>query len=780
MIRAILVDHRRMKRRIACLVLAALAACGKPPQVEVPEPSTLYRHLEDPLPRADRTLLAGYRILIDPGHGGSFRGTMGADSLEEKKVNLGVSLYLWGLLREAGADVALTRHTDRDFLTETDSTLTGDLQARVDIADSLQPDIFISIHHNAQPARDPKFNRIETYYKAGDPASQDLATAVHRHLMRNIGIDVGEVRQGNYYLLRKIDVPSILGESSYLTHPPVEEKLQLSHAQELEAQAYFLGIVDYCRRGLPRVTSIAPADSIQSSVPVIAAALEDRGGIGIDPDGIMMLINGETVDAHLSADGKRVVYPLPWDAPNGDYHVNVSARNLRGNTSAVARSHFRLDHPPALAAVDPDPARAPSSGGTMRVRARVLDHRGMPVADGNVVTLTTSLPGATKQESTVRAGAVDFGLEIPSGARRSIHIELECDGVRFPHDIPVESGGMKGWRSVTVRDAATGAPITTASVTVGDSTMASGSPSATYGFAGTNVDPVIAAPGYRPARAGGAGEVVLSPWFNGVLLGKRVVLDPQGGTPRVAGVGAMGLASTHVNLRVANYLAGFLRNAGAEVKLARTTEEVPLPEDVARMTNRFPADRYIEIRHPATSGDSTLALSSYFFPGSARGKSMAQAIGATAAARLGVAHRGPAETVTFPLQQTACPAIVIALPSIANRDEEMRLAQAWYLREQAYALFIGILAMAEAPADGTLTVDITGTDRRDWMVTLDRTWSLSSNDQGRVVFDRVPAGSHELRIRRGAVTVTREVVTTAASPAASLSVDPAAAGTPGR
>src|SRR5688572_8441769 len=162
MIRAVLVDHRRMKRLIACLVLAALAACGKPPQVEVPEPSTLYRHLEDPLPRADRTLLAGYRILIDPGHGGSFRGTMGADSLEEKKVNLGVSLYLWGLLREAGADAALTRHTDRDFLTETDSTLTGDLQARVDIADSLQPDIFISIHHNAQPARDPKFNRIET------------------------------------------------------------------------------------------------------------------------------------------------------------------------------------------------------------------------------------------------------------------------------------------------------------------------------------------------------------------------------------------------------------------------------------------------------------------------------------------------------------------------------------------------------------------------------------------------------------------------------------------
>jgi N-acetylmuramoyl-L-alanine amidase len=347
-----------MKRVLLSVALAGLAACGgPPPPAEVEAPDTLYRQLEDPLPRVDRTLLAGCRILIDPGHGGSFRGTMGPDSLEEKKVNLGVSLYLWGLLREAGAEAALTRTMDRDFLSEADSSLTADLQTRVDMADSLKPDIFISIHHNAQPARDPAFNRIETYYKAGDPASLDLATAVHRHLMRNIGIDVGEVRQGNYYVLRNMEVPAILGESSYLTHPPVEEKLRLSRAQELEAEAYFLGIVDYCRRGLPRVTSVAPAESILTSVPVIAAALEDRFGIGMDPDGVSLLLNGELVDARLSADGKRVVYPLPWDAPNGDYDVRVSARNLRGNTSPVARAPVRLDPPPALAAIAPAPAR---------------------------------------------------------------------------------------------------------------------------------------------------------------------------------------------------------------------------------------------------------------------------------------------------------------------------------------------------------------------------------------------------------------------------------------
>lgn len=760
-----------MKRLLPVVALAALAACGgPPPRVAVPPADTLYRQLEDPLPHSDRTLLAGYKILVDPGHGGSFRGTMGADSLEEKKVNLGVALYLWGLLREAGAEVVLTRASDRDFLTPSDSSLTHDLQARVDLADSLHPDIFISIHHNAQPARDPAMNRVETYYKAGDPASLDLAFAVHRHLMRNLGIDVGEVRQGNYYLLRKITAPSMLGESSYLTNPGVEKKLQLSQAQELEAQAYFLGIVDYCRRGLPRVTSVAPVDSIQTSVPVIAAALEDRGGIGIDPDGVSMLVNGDAVDAKLSADGKRATYPLPWDAPNGLYDVRISARNLRGNTSAVSRTRFLLDHPPAMAAIDPSPARVPAAGGTVRVRARILDRRGLPVADGTKVTLT-SPANAGPREAAVTGGAVDFALALPAGAKKGVHVELECRGVRFSDDIAVDTGSMKGSRSVTVRDAATGAAVTTAGVVVADSVLAAGSPSGNYGFVGTNAQAMVVAPGYRPAPVTAADTLKLTPWFGGALLGKRFVLDPQGGPPRTVGVGALGLSASHVNLRVAHYLAAFLHAAGAQARITRTTEEVPLAEDVARMTNKFRADGYIEIRHPGGPPDSAAAVRSYYFPGSANGKKMATAIGDAMAKRLGRPHRGPAETVTYPLQQTACPAVVIGFPGISNQEEEMRLAQAWYLREQAYALFTGILAAWAVPADGTVQVDVTAPDRRDWMVTLDGTWSLCTDERGVVVFEHVPPGSHELRIRRAGAGMTRNVVTTAGEPAVSVSFD---------
>jgi N-acetylmuramoyl-L-alanine amidase len=72
---------------LAAFVAAVLAACGGPPKQ--PGFDRLYRGLSESLPRIDPSVLAGRRILLDPGHGGRFRGTVGRDSLEESGVNLG-------------------------------------------------------------------------------------------------------------------------------------------------------------------------------------------------------------------------------------------------------------------------------------------------------------------------------------------------------------------------------------------------------------------------------------------------------------------------------------------------------------------------------------------------------------------------------------------------------------------------------------------------------------------------------------------------------------------
>ncbi|MCH7548639.1 MAG: IS5 family transposase, partial [Candidatus Krumholzibacteriota bacterium] len=89
---------RRSIHLAAAVVVAVIVACGGPPSTRL---DRLYRGLDEALPRVDPMILDGRRILVDPGHGGFYRGTMGRDSLEESSVNLGVSLYLWGLLTEA-------------------------------------------------------------------------------------------------------------------------------------------------------------------------------------------------------------------------------------------------------------------------------------------------------------------------------------------------------------------------------------------------------------------------------------------------------------------------------------------------------------------------------------------------------------------------------------------------------------------------------------------------------------------------------------------------------
>lgn len=747
------------------LVWACLAiGCGGPP----PPPSVddVYRGLSEDVPRLDPSILADRRIVIDPGHGGFFPGTVGQDSLTEKGVNLGVSLYLWGLLKEAGADAILTRSAERDFLIESDSTLASDLQRRVEMVDSLHPDMLISIHHNAQPARDSNKNAIETYYRFGDPASRDLAFAVHRHLMRNVGISDGEVRPGNYYILRNVDVPAILGEGSYLTHRGVEKQLKLSEKQRLEAEAYFLGILDYFARGTPRLERTSPMDSLLRAVPILSFNAKDVGGPGIDPGGIEMRINGERVKPAIDSRGERITYTMPWDSPNQPYDVSLTVRNVMGNTSRVEHVTFAIDLPAENAVFEMDPSALPAGGGTVRVRARLLDRRGLTVADGTTV-LASSSAGVTPDTLTVGGGFVEFPVTLRAGTKGG-HARLDVGGRTFESTFGAPSKTVSGYRQVVLVNALDGKPITDATVSltpipppvdpfVEHSVVTGGSRSGLY-FLPMVHGPHrirIVAKGYRLLFLEASGHadadtLALEPWFGGVLFEKRFILDPEGGFGPEPGMGPLGLSGPFTNLRVAQYLAEYLEAAGAEVALTRTTEETLSPRDVVALTNRFGADRYIEIRHRATRVDTGRVVDTYHFPGSRTGTAMANTVQTAVATTLGLGTHPATDQVTFPLQQTACPAIVIEFPSIAQIDEELRLGEPWYQRQQAYAVLKGILVHYGNPDSASYHVTLDGDPLQDdWLISLDRTWHLLTATEGQLTFTGLPEGEFLLEVRRG-------------------------------
>lgn len=82
-------------------------------------------------------------VVLDPGHGGSNPGAQGTTGLREKQLTLTLANLVAARLRDHGITVTLTRDVDR--------TLT--LRQRVEVANRLPADIFVSIHANASPTR---------------------------------------------------------------------------------------------------------------------------------------------------------------------------------------------------------------------------------------------------------------------------------------------------------------------------------------------------------------------------------------------------------------------------------------------------------------------------------------------------------------------------------------------------------------------------------------------------------------------------------------------------
>ena len=740
---------------ITVAIVAAIAV-GCTSTAPPPSINDLYEGLNEDLPRLDPALLEGRRIVIDPGHGGMYTGTQGQEGLKEKSVNLGVSLYLWGLLNEAGAEVFLTRSAERDFI-ETDTLLAADLRVRVEVVDSLQPDIFISVHHNAQPQRDPSMNAVETYYKFGDPASRDLGFAIHRHLMRNLGIDDGEVRPGNYYILRNLDIPSIIGESAYLTNPDAEDKLKLSDTQRLEAEAYFLGILEYFSRGTPRIERTSPLDSILTEVAPLTFALDDVGGLGIDPGAVYLAINGEATTAALDDLGRSASYQLPWDAPNGGYDVSLSVRNVLGNTSRVERFRFELNYPAIDAHFDVSPRTLPPGRGSVRVRARLVDARGLAIADGSRVAVEVE-GGSAAAAAVVERGVVELPVRANDGGGK-LTVRITAGEQTFEKEIARADDAEAPYQQMAFAGLA-GAGIFNATLSVGDSILSTGSNSGIYFVPldlGAETVVRIQAPGYRPLETSvaaldtaAADTTAMSPWYEGALVGKRFVLDPEGGFGPLPGIGELGLSGAYANLQVSRFLAEYLRAAGASVLLTRETEETLSSRDVVSVTNAFGADRYLEIRHRANPVDSGLVAGASFFPGSSNGQRMATSVQRRFAQALGLPVLPPYDEVTFPLQQTACPAIVVEAPSIADVEEELRLGEPWYQRLQAYGIFTGILDHYGYADTTTATVALDGDSLvGNWLVTVEHTWSKLTSPAGEASFVGLGPGTYAVIARRG-------------------------------
>lgn len=173
--------------------------------------------------------LKGKIIALDAGHGGSDTGAIGPTGVTEKGVTLRVAKALQKLLQAEGATVLMTRTTDTEVSPKkANASDVEELQARCDVGNDGNADIFISMHMDSFTNSTPS-GTTGYYYTKGSKASQRLAQYLSEGVVTALGTGNRGTKSCNFYVVKHTDMPATLVEMAFISNDK-EEKLMNSEA----------------------------------------------------------------------------------------------------------------------------------------------------------------------------------------------------------------------------------------------------------------------------------------------------------------------------------------------------------------------------------------------------------------------------------------------------------------------------------------------------------------------------------------------------------------------
>jgi N-acetylmuramoyl-L-alanine amidase len=169
-------------------------------------------------------------IVIDAGH--NYGGDDGAYATHngiryaERDLNMQHALKLQSELQSRGYTVIMTRE-------ESDRSTTPELQSlinRVNIANNINADLFVSIHHNTAGAT---AKGVEVYYSSSAQddtfgggysaerlaKSKDLAAAVSSNIASAVGTPNRGAKDSAFKVVRNTKMPAILIETGFISNP---------------------------------------------------------------------------------------------------------------------------------------------------------------------------------------------------------------------------------------------------------------------------------------------------------------------------------------------------------------------------------------------------------------------------------------------------------------------------------------------------------------------------------------------------------------------------------
>ncbi|GBF23202.1 N-acetylmuramoyl-L-alanine amidase, partial [Candidatus Gastranaerophilus sp. (ex Termes propinquus)] len=180
-----------------------------------------------------------FKVVIDPGHGGSDVGATRANVFE-KDLNLDISHMIVKNLNKQGVFVEMTREKCK----------TVELSERTNFCNKIVPDLFVSVHTNASVKED--IYGIETHWWKDNSVA--LARAIHlkmttpERLKSWETVDRG-LFKSQFYVINHSEAPAVLVEIGYLSNPAERAKLLDKKRQEEIAEAISEGIMEYLKKG---------------------------------------------------------------------------------------------------------------------------------------------------------------------------------------------------------------------------------------------------------------------------------------------------------------------------------------------------------------------------------------------------------------------------------------------------------------------------------------------------------------------------------------------------
>lgn len=179
--------------------------------------------------------LENIKIMVDAGHGGKELGAVGCCRNYEKDFNLSIAKYLEKDLRKMGANVYMTRYTDK-FVS---------LNDRVKYTNEKDAQIFVSIHANSLPdSQNPQKHRGSSVYYYYDEA-KPLSDIILNSVADSMDLNTEGVKQASFAVVRNTAAVSVLVETAYVINPYDNELLMNDIFRQKYAAAIAEGIKDY-------------------------------------------------------------------------------------------------------------------------------------------------------------------------------------------------------------------------------------------------------------------------------------------------------------------------------------------------------------------------------------------------------------------------------------------------------------------------------------------------------------------------------------------------------